>query len=331
MKKVALWIITGITLLWSFAPVSANNFGTAIEDSAETNVLGQNVDLMWRLETKFSWVSGTAGSAENIKDFLWYIAAEILIPIFVFVWIFFALIAFYKLMVAQSDEEISKASRFLFWGVLWIMIMVSAGYLVDQLVSVSDPWGDTGTSVIAALIWDQDWWLLASRVYEKLFFPFLRLAIYLLLGILFIFALINALKLMFNADEQNEKQVIAGITFAVIWVIVIIIAKSIVEIIFGKYSEVITQWANIWTIGEWWFNAPDAKFAIIGTVINWILGIVTFVIVIIIIYQGFLLLTKPTDEDTMTKMRKNLGYIFIGILIIGWAYLIANFLIFQTS
>lgn len=334
MKTILCWLFTWLILLFSpTAFVSANNFGTAIGDSVETNSdLGQGVDVMGQLETKFSNISNTEGSAESIKEFLAYLATEIIIPIATYIWIFFALMAFYRLMTADTDEEISKASRFLLRWVTGIMVMISAWYLVDQLVSVNDPWWETGWTVLAALIWDNDWWLIASRIYENIFFPFLRMAIYVILWVLFIFALINALKLIFNADEQNEKKIITWITFAVVWVIVIIIAKSIVEIIYGRYDSIISQsGTNLWSIWEWTFTDPTASFALVWTVINWILGIVTFVIVIIIIYQGFLLLTKPNDEETMTKLRKSLGYIFIWILIIWAAYLIANFLIFQTN
>lgn len=332
MKRFITVCMACIVATTNFLSITqAGNFWTAIEDSAETQPLNQNVDLMGRLETKYSSISWDTGSAESIRDFLGYVATDILIPLFVFIGIFFSLFAFYKLMTSDKEEDIAKNSKFLLRWVIGIMIMVSAGYLVDQLIDINDPGNETWGTIIAALIGDQDGGILASRLYENLFFPFLRMMLYIILGVMFIFALINALKLIFNTDEQNEKQVMTWLTFAVVGIIVILIAKSVVEIIYGQYSTVITQWSNLGDIGEWWFTDTQTRFEVIGTVINWILWLVTFVIVLIIIYQGYLLLTKPTDEETMKKLQNNLGYIFIGILIIGAAYLLANFLIFQTS
>ncbi|MBP6257211.1 hypothetical protein KA405_06020 [Patescibacteria group bacterium] len=41
----------------------------------------------------------------------------------------------------------------------------------------------------------------------------------------------------------------------------------------------------------------------IYTVLNWVLALGTFFITIIIIYIGYLMLIKPTDDETTTKLK----------------------------
>ena len=50
---------------------------------------------------------------------------------------------------------------------------------------------------------------------------------------------------------------------------------------------------------------------------------------IIIIYIGYLLLTQPKDEETAEKLKKAITRALAGILLIGVAYLLANFVIIK--
>ena len=71
----------------------------------------------------------------------------------------------------------------------------------------------------------------------------------------------------------------------------------------------------------------NKNIPIIYQIINRALGLITFVILIVIIFQTFQLLMKPDDAENTKKMTRSLGYIAIGILIIGAGYLITNFLV----
>lgn len=95
-----------------------------------------------------------------------------------------------------------------------------------------------------------------------------------------------------------------------------------------SYAKII----NATTIGETGiiFDDPTVQFGAawwLYGIINWILGIVTFIVVVIIVYQGYSLMVNPTDEETIKKLKKNILFIFIGILIIGMGYLLTNFFI----
>jgi hypothetical protein len=62
---------------------------------------------------------------------------------------------------------------------------------------------------------------------------------------------------------------------------------------------------------------------------NWTLGLVAFVLLLLILVQTYKMLTKPDDAETFKSLKKTIIYALSGILLIGSAYLIANLLIFN--
>ncbi len=302
------------------------NFATALDIT--TNTIGLTaswweIDVWWQLESRFTWQ--WVWWAEWVRDFIARLWLEVLLPIFVFVWVILAIIWFYKLMIATTNEETEKASQFILRWILWIMIMLSAWYLVDQLVWVEQSWQGW---VVWMITWWEWWWAIAGYIYDNLFFPFLRIFIYLVLWILFIFALINALKYIFNDDESTRSKWIQSLIFATLWIVIIILARSVVEMIYGSYESV-TDWeSNLGEIWEWFFNNPD--YTVIQNVINRFLGLATFIMVIMIIYQWYMLLINQTDENGTEKLRKTLLYMFVWIVIIWLSYLIVNMFVIQA-
>ena len=315
---VVTWWLSMVTFAW--------NFWIALEEWVDTNQLGQWVDVLWQMDDSF--IGEWAWWAEWIRDFLGWIALEVLIPVFVFAGIIFAMIWFFKLMSATTDEEVGKASMFLLWWVIGIMIMLSAWYLVDQLVWIDNPW-EWGV-IWMITWWESSWWAIAGHIYDNLFFPFLRMFIYVIIWIMFIFACFNAYKYIFNSDESTKSKSLISLSYAAAGIAIIILAKTLVEAVYGTYSSV-TDWeTNLWEVWQWalWV---DTDFTVLYNIINWTLWLVTFIIVITIIYQWYLLLVMPSDEKVIEKLKKDFWYIFIWILIIGFAYLLVNFFIVQKA
>ncbi|MCD5380868.1 hypothetical protein LR004_02975 [Candidatus Gracilibacteria bacterium] len=62
-------------------------------------------------------------------------------------------------------------------------------------------------------------------------------------------------------------------------------------------------------------------------VIIYLLSFVTVVAVIYIIYAGFRILTSSGDEETIKKSKNTIIYVIIGIVVIWFAWTIANFAI----
>lgn len=109
-------------------------------------------------------------------------------------------------------------------------------------------------------------------------------------------------------------------------IIVIIFAKNLIETIYGTEAQVTSATAtNLGQIGTG--ILADKQIPYVYTVINYIIGFLGLFILVMIIIQALQLLTNPTDDGVQKKMRKNVIYIIIGLVIIGTAYVVTNFLI----
>jgi hypothetical protein len=71
---------------------------------------------------------------------------------------------------------------------------------------------------------------------------------------------------------------------------------------------------DVGKVGDGVFEDP--QMGMLRTVINWLLGLSTFIVTIIIVYIGYLLLVKPTDEETATKLKSAITRALAGILLI---------------
>jgi multisubunit Na+/H+ antiporter MnhB subunit len=60
-----------------------------------------------------------------------------MIPIIITIGLLLAIISFYKLKFSEKEEEQQKAINYITWGSIGIMIMMSAVYILLQLVNES--------------------------------------------------------------------------------------------------------------------------------------------------------------------------------------------------
>jgi hypothetical protein len=322
-------IISGLIILATVVGwiTFAENFDASLYDSLQWEA--QWATIRERIETntyQISWGGGTFW--EQIRDFLLYLWSEVFIPIIIIVGVLFAMIGFYKIMVSDTEEETKKWSQFLLRWVIWILIMVSASFIANTLVGIEEwtPfqwWTDSIAWVISSGAW---WGEIARAMYEDLIYPFLWLAFDLIIWVLFIFVLIEAFKYLTATDDSSWKKAFTLLLYSVIWTIIVIVSKALVELIYWRYSDVIAWWANsLEDIGTWVLDQWSQWLTLFYTVINWVLGLAAFLVLIILIVQWYQLLINPNDEELLKTIQKNLGYIFLGIMIVWSAYLIVNF------
>ena len=203
--------------------------------------------------------------------------------------------------------------------------MVSAWYITSLLVGADGTWG-----TIFTFSWDINWWELATTLYQNLAYPFIRLFLSVVLGILFIIVLINGLKMIFGNSDDEQSKVFNMFIYGIVWVLVIALSKTIVELVYGSYEQV--TWpvednlGSVWLLFDGvWLDGESLK--VLRSIINWVLWFAVFIVVLIIIYLGFMMLFRPDSEDAPKKIKTYLIYAVVGIFIIWWSYILSRMLI----
>jgi len=317
-----------LTLLLFSTPVFAGNFQDPLEDSI--TIEGTANDAI-DLENRFQDWAIDIWWGEELRDFIVWITVKIIIPVFIFAWIILAIIWFYKLMGTDSDEEQKIWFNYLLRGTLGIVLMVSAGFITNQLIGTT--W-DTGILWSIWAIWndaDISGAGIAEELYLNIIFPLMRVFIYFIMGILFMMVVVHAFKYIFSKDDEFQRKSFTILIYNAIGILVIILAKSLIEIVYGRYEDVINtevtsgSATNAGQIGSGVLEIND--FSGLQLAINYVLSIATFIVLVLIVYQSYQLLVNPSDEELVGNLSKNIAYTFIGILIIGAGYLITNFFI----
>ena len=251
----------------------------------------------------------------DIKDLLIGIWTKILIPILVVIWLLIAFVGFYKLMFSEKEDERKKWVNFVTWGTVWVVLMISAEFITNTLISRVF---QTSTG------WDYDPVIIANNLYSNIISKFFNLAMYLVIWILFIILLMNLIKFISNPDKDEiKKNTKTIIIWNTIWILLIISSKNIINSFYSKVkNSAISLWEQppiLW----------EKAFPWLYTILNYFLWFLAFAITMFIIYQAFQLLLKPEDESTYKNLKRYFVYSLIWIIIIWWVYLIANFFIIK--
>lgn len=310
-KKLFLFIalFLGLTscIVYVNLPVNAGRFDTAIDRSVDS--IKEHLDTPPVISNLWAGVT--------IKNYVVNLAQKIVIPIIILIGIMVAILGFYRLMFSHSSEETEKAIKLISYGVIGILILFSAQYLSNVFFEELFAKGDVTDIAANELAFD---------LYKRIAYPFLKLVIYLSLGGLILILITKVLKYITATDDSAKKWLTTIISWNIIAMFIILWAKQIIEAIYGKQAEVLSASAtNLGELG--WGVLADKNIPLLYNIINWGLGIATFVILAIIIYQAIILLTKPDDSDQLKKITKSFLYIFAGLVVIGAWYILSNFLI----
>ncbi len=264
---------------------------------------------IWNMayDTKEFYWARSAG--KFIVDFL----VRFVVPILLIVAVLVAIFGFYKLMLSSKDWDQIKWLDYIIWWVIGIIVIQSASFIASNYADL-----------IINLKVSSQLNTLPEAIYNSIVFPFLQMTIYIVLWILFVTLLINVIKFITSADEKvvaNSKNIIIN---NIIGIIVIMLAKEVVQFVYGKQEALKISTNNLWNIGTSLLSLDNVK--VVYNIINRALSIISFVILVIIIYQSYLLLLNPTDDKQIWVIKKNFLYIFIGLVLIWFCYLIVNIL-----
>ena len=283
---------------WVFEVVEADRFDLALMKSIDP--ISKNLDAA-------EWAKWTQG----LQNFVFNNIMNVLFPLVIVLGILSAILWFYGLMFSNDENKIKESTRYIIYGVIGIVFIMSAKFI--------------GQNVFNLLQWDVVWTNIAQWLYNNILFPFIKFAIYLVLGAMFVILVSRVITFLFGSDTDAQKKAGTLIGWNVISMLVIIWAKQIVEVIYGKQDQVLVDATNL---GEIWSGVlADKNIPILYQVINYALGIASLVILVIIILQTIKLLMKPDDPAQIKSIKNSLLYMLIWILVLGSGYLIVNFAI----
>lgn len=251
------------------------------------------------------------------------------INIFIVIWIAVAFIGGYKIMTSDKEDSLKEGIRLVAFGVLWIIIMVSAKFIATSLVwsdgVITQEFVDNNTDRVP------NWIQFADNLYNNIMYPFIKIILYFVIWALFFIMAGKVIWFVTATDDGTKKKAWWIIIWSIVWILIVMWSKQIVESVIWNQSEVlkksatwITWWEDKWM---WWQLLDFGSIPLVIQIINWVMGLTMFAILVLIIIQWYKIFTKPDDQKTVGWLKKTLLYIIIWVLVIWAAYLISNILV----
>lgn len=269
-----------------------------IQDKIETNIA-------------YGWVDG-------IVIFVIDIFKTYVFPIIIILAVLTGIFWFFEIMTSNTEDKRKKWMNYFIRGVVGIIIFVSAEFIFNNLSDIittitsnNDPLNAPSRNVYA---WE---------IFNKIAYPFLKLGMYIVMGGLFLLVLVKGVELVTNPSDKAPEQWRNIVISAAMGIIVILVAKTLVEAVYSSQSKILGDTNTIF-VWDGILDTSSQNYSTIFNVINYLLGFMAFAVLCIIIYQWYLMLFESNTDEGIKKMRKNLLYMFAGLLLIWLSYIIVN-------
>ncbi len=307
--KWLLWIILLVIPFFSYATDNVNI--TTVNNGTGKNT---ELDAFAGTDGKFFEVWTTTWE-QWVKWLILNIAFDLKSIVFVFVLLLVVIMVIKLLFSENTEEQQKKLKLWILWSSIWLMVMQIAAS-VSKVVFDKSINGWLGV----------DFW-------KKIVEPFTHLLM-LWASFIFIAMWIRVFYKMVTAggNEEGIKKWKTTLIQLIIWFIVIKFSSIIVTNTFNPQCGGIT-------ISLLWTNVCDGKnienikdnTKIIFALINWFNTFLAVIIVIMIMYAGFLIMTGGWEEEKNKKAKKIILYSWIGLLILFASYMILTFFIIPES
>lgn len=326
MKTIKKFLLASILTIFWLANLSM--FSLTYAQDVYNEVLNQTTSST-ALSTAINWWEVVTGEtwADLFNDQVMAIVGYI-IDIFIVVWIAVAFIGGYKIMTSDKEEAMKEWIRLIIFWIIWIIIMASARFLAEWLAWNS---GIISDEFVSLGINNQPNWIkFISSLYNKLLYPFIKVALYFVIWILFFMMVGKVIWFVTATDDSAKKKAGWVIIWSVIGILIVIWAKQLVESVMGKQEQVINENAT-------WINqqGPGSilnfwSIPLVTQVINWVMWLTMFIILVLVIIQWYKMFTKPDDPKNRESLKKTLIYIIIWVLVIWAAYAISSVLVINN-
>lgn len=316
MKKIMLSLIFSLCIIfhtWVYAE-SIDNLNIWGNTPTGTHLNKNNVlQEVWNND---NFLKATYGWETSIKNSLVRIAFDLKNLFFILATVFFFVIVFKLILSDKTEEAIENFKKWVIWISLWLIIMqlwyVTTKILYDENIS--------------------GW--LANNLLEWLIYPIIG-ALEALVSFFFIAIAFYAFFRLVTAgwDDEKVKWAKMSVVQAIIWFIIIKIAKLLLETTYGVINCKEIAWGFIeFSEQQCLDKAELSSFpSIIVTLINWANGFIWIITILLILYAGFLVLTSAWDEEKLKKVKSILLYIAIWIFVLFASYLILTFFILPET
>lgn len=339
MKTIKRLLSVAILSMFGIINLSPIFNLVSAQDSPYDAVLGITTYSSWLKSAINGWdvVTGEKWTElfnDQVNRIIGYV-----IDVFIVIGIAVAFFGGYKIMVSDKEETMKEWISLVAFGILWIIIMVSARFLATSLV-----WGDgIITEQFANVKPDAqpNWIVFADELYNRIMYPFIKVALYFVIWILFFIMVGKVVWFVTATDDSAKKKAGWIIIWCVVWILIVMWSKQIVEAVMWSQNSVLKIKGRVADgelikesparIDEQW--NPILEFGsvpLIAQVINWVMWLTMLAIVVLIIIQGYQIFTKPDDPKTRENLKKTILYIIIWILVIGAAYVISNVLVLNN-
>jgi Type IV secretion system pilin len=154
-------------------------------------------------------------------------------PLLIAASILTVVIGLYDIMIS-GKEDIEKGTKYIIFGVLGIVIIQSAKFITSTYIGIITkvvPYDNTSPTVNFAQS--------AYEIYNQLIMPFINVFMYAVIGTLFVILLVHVMRFITSSEEDVAAKAKSIMISNVVGIIVILLAKTMVETIYGKQETVI--------------------------------------------------------------------------------------------
>lgn len=212
-------------------------------------------------------------------------------------------------MSGGSDEDAKKWRNTILWTTVGIVVMQSAFVAVDTLYN-------RNVSGFTAMLFA-----------DKIIYPFVHLLEMIASFAFLAMAFYAFYKIVTSGGAEDAAK--AGkrtIIYAIVGFLFMKIPGTFIKAIYG---EARCDTPLIFSICRIKDPQLSGTLTIFTTLINYINGFLALVIVILILYAGFLVLTSAGDEERVKKAKSIVKYIVVGVLLLVTSYIIFNFFVMK--
>lgn len=305
---ITILIISFASISWNIQQVNATTDVTIKNiwnwddfRNDELNRLNEGVNNQFQVWTSLwaKWIFYTlVNVAQSLKNLFFWLAT-----------IFFLIIAI-KLLVSENTEEESwKFKKGIIWITAWLIIMQIAYLFVLTLYSKSI-WAEVAISLVENMIKP---FISLMEVSASIFF--------LAVAIFAFYRMITA-----NWNEEEAKKAKMSILYAIMWFVLIKIAKVIVDWVYWKLGTS-TTYIGIIPIESSSIGSAEiyGLSTTILNIINWLNTFIWIITLLLIIYAWFNILLSAWNEEKIKKAKQSIIYIIIWLTLLVLNYIILSF------